>query len=137
MYAVPRYCTLDGVNEIDSSLEGVILGTLEAYDTIRVQTLNSVYEVFLLDPASGRALVRGGKYFHEPTEAEVSGSTFGGCMLKVGWLGVGLRMEIRAKEKRIVTSPVQSLHVDRVEFGAAYYHPGESSFAEAYASRGH
>ena len=45
-------------------------------------------------------------------EATVSGSTFGGCMLKIGFLGVGLRMEICAGGQRIVTSPVKSLRIE-------------------------
>ena len=99
-------------------LEGVTLTALEACDTIQARTRNSVYEIFLLEPKTGRALVRGGKYFAEPMEATVSGSTFGGCMLKVGWLGIGLRMEFYANGQRTVTSPVQSLRVERVDFGA-------------------
>jgi hypothetical protein len=39
-------------------------------------------------------------------------------MLKAGWLGVGLQMEIYANGQRTVTSPVRSLRVDRVDFGA-------------------
>jgi hypothetical protein len=92
--------------------------TLEACDMIHAQTRNSVYEIFLLDPKSGHALVQGGKYFAEPMEATVRGSTFGGCMLKMGWLGVGLRMEFYANGQRTVTSPLQSLRVERVDFGA-------------------
>jgi hypothetical protein len=65
----------------------------------------------MLDPESGRALIQGGQYFVEPVEATVSGSTFGGSMLKAGWLGVGLRMEIYYEGKRTVTSPVQELWV--------------------------
>ena len=91
--------------------------TLEACDMIHARTRNSVYEIFLLEPKSGRALVRGGKYFAELVEATVNGSTFGGCMLKMGWLGVGLRMEIYANGQRTVTSPIQSLRVDHVDFG--------------------
>src|SRR5262245_66663354 len=107
MYAIPRYCDLDRVIELSPLLEGVALMTLEACDTIHVRTRNSDYEIFLLDPKSGRAIVRGGEYFAEPVEATVSGSTFGCCMLKVGWLGVGLRMEIYVNGQRTVTSPVQ------------------------------
>jgi hypothetical protein len=59
-------------------------------------------------------LVRGGKYFAAPTEVTVSGSTFGGCMLKTGWLGVGLRMEIHADGLFLVTTPVQELRVERM-----------------------
>ena len=130
MYAVPEYCTLDGVTRIDSALEGVSLRTLAAYDTIQAQTVNNVYEIFLLDPESGRALVRGGKYFAEPTEATVNGSTFGGSVLKMGWLGVGLRIEIRANGKRTVTSPVQSLRVERSECGTAEPDSVEGRFVE-------
>src|SRR5262247_3752966 len=117
MYTIPRYCDLDGVIEISPLLEGVALMALEACDTIHVRTRNSDYEIFLLDPKSGRSLVRGGEYFAEPVEATVSGSTFGGCMLMTGWLGVGLRMEIYVNGRRTVTSPVESLRVERVDFG--------------------
>src|SRR4030095_11308743 len=89
MYTIPGYCDLDGVVEISPLLEGVTLMTLKACDTIHVRTRNSDYEIFILDPRSGRALVRGGEYFAEPVEGTVSGSTFGGCMLKMGWVGGG------------------------------------------------
>jgi hypothetical protein len=137
MYAIPRYCDLDGVTEISPLLEGVSLTTLEACDMIHVRTRNSAYEIFLLDPNSGRALVRGGEYFAEPVEAAVSGSTFGGCMLKAGWLGVGLRMEIYVSGQCTVTSPVQSLRVERADFGADKCDSIESGLAEVSASGNH
>ena len=133
MYTIPRFCTLDGVTEISPALEGVILGMLGACDTIHVRTRNNDYEIFLLDPKSGRALVRGGEYFTEPVEATVSGSTFGGSMLKSGWIGVGLRMEIYANCRRTVTSPVQSLHIDRVDFGADQFDSTERDIADVCA----
>ena len=110
---VPRYCSLDGFTELSASPDGVALATLGQFDLIRARTLNSDYHIFLLDPESGRALAQGGRFFAEPAEVTVSGSTFGGCMLKMGWLGVGLRIEICFAGQRIVTSPVQSLHVER------------------------
>lgn len=115
MYTIPRFCTLDGVRAISPQLEGVALRTLGACDTIHVRTHNHDYEIFLLDPQSGRALVRGGKYFAEPTEATINGSTFGGCMLKMGWLGVGLRMEILSAGQCLVTTPVESLCVTQMQ----------------------
>ena len=137
MYAIPRYCDLDGVAEISPLLEGVTLMALEACDIIHARTRNSDYEIFMLNPKSGRALVRGGDYFFEPMEATVSGSTFGGCMLKAGWLGVGLRMEIYANGRRTVTSPVQSLRVERADFGDVQCDLIESGVAEMSASRDH
>jgi hypothetical protein len=130
MCAIPRYCDLDVVVEISPQLEGVTLTALETCDTIRARTRNSDYEIFLLDPKSGRALVRGGEYFAEPVEATVSGSSFGGCMLKSGWLGVGLRMEIYVNGQRTVTSPVQSLRVEHVDLGAGRYESVESELVE-------
>src|SRR5215467_13516221 len=126
MYTILRYCDLDGAIEISPLLEGVALMALDACDTIHVRTRNSDYEIFLLDPKSGRALVRGGEYFAEPVEATVSGSTFGGCMLKVGWLGVGLRMEVSVNGQRTVTSPVQSLCVEHADFGAYQFDAAQS-----------
>jgi len=137
MYAIPRYCDLDGVSEISPLLEGVTLMALEACDTIHVRTRNSDYEIFMLDPESGRALVRGGECFAEPVDATVSGSTFGGCMLKAGWLGVGLRMEIYANGQRTVTSPVQSLSVEHVDFDAIQFDSVESELVENNAPCDH
>jgi len=137
MYAIPRCCTLDGVTEISPLLEGVTLMALEACDAIQARTRNSVYEIFLLDPKTGRALVQGGKCFAEPMEATVSGSTFGGCMLKAGWLGVGLRMEFYANGHRTVTSPVQSLRVERVDFGDGQFDSVEGGLVEIGSSRDH
>jgi hypothetical protein len=130
MYTIPRYCSLEGANEISSSLKGVILETLKACDMIQARTRNSVYEIFLLDPKSGRAIVRGGGYFDKPKEVIISGSTFGGCMLKAGWVGIGLRMEISANGRRTVTSPVQSLRVERVGFGADQLDSAEIELVE-------
>jgi len=67
----------------------------------------------------------------------VSGSTFGGCMLKAGWLGVGLRMEICANGRRTVTSPVQSLRVERPDFGDGQFDLIERGHSEMSASRDH
>ena len=114
LHSIPRYCSLDGFAEL-SSAEGVALRMLSPFDTIRLKTLNSEYYLFLLDPETGKALVQGGRFFAEPIEAVVSGSTFGGCMLKMGWLGVGLRVEICYNGQRIVTSPVQTLHLEHAE----------------------
>ncbi len=134
MYAIPRYCDLDGASEISPLLEGVTLMTLKACDTVQVRTRNNDYEIFMLDPESARALVRGGEYFAEPVEATVSGSTFGVCMLKMGWLGVGLRMEIYANGQRTVTSPVQSLSVKSVDFDADQFESAETELAGVSAS---
>lgn len=113
MHNIPRYCSLDGFTEMSSSFDGVAIRSLSQFDTVCAKTLNSDYYIFLLDPETGKALVQGGRFFSQPIEATVSGSTFGGCMLKMGWLGIGLRIEICFDGKRIVTSPVRTLMIEK------------------------
>ena len=127
MYTMPKCCTVDGATEICDELEGITLRTLKVCDTIHVRTHNHEYEIFLLDPESGRAMVQGGESFTEPMEATVSGSSFGGCMLKMGWLGVGLRMEIFADGQRTVTSPVQSLRIEQASIRQDVFDFSESA----------
>ena len=111
-HTIPRHCSLDGFTELSGAVEGVAMNTLTAFDMIRARTLNSDYRIFVLEPDSGKVLVQGGSFFAEPVEGFISGSTFGGCMLKIGWIGVGLRMEICAGGQRIITSPVQELSIE-------------------------
>lgn len=115
MHKVPRYCLLDGFTELSCSLDGIALRTLAPFDMVCARTLNNDYFIFLLEPETGKALVQGGRYFEEPVEATVSGSTFGGCMLKMGFVGIGLRIEICSGGQRIVTSPVKSLRVEHAD----------------------
>jgi hypothetical protein len=104
--------SLDNLMKISAGLPGIALESLAPFDTLRVQTLNSDYRIFLLDPRTGRALVEGG-CFPEPVEAVVNGSNFGGSTLKAGWIGIGLRTEMWVDNKLVSTSPVQSFYVQR------------------------
>ena len=110
-HQVPRYCSLDGFAEMSSSAEGIALRKLSAFDTIYVHTANGDYSIFLLEPEDGRALVQDGRLFVEPVEVNVSGSTFGGSMLKMGWIGIGLYLEMYAYGNRITTPVVLSFSV--------------------------
>jgi len=96
-----------------STLDGIALESLSAFDTICVQTLNSNYRIFLLDPRTRRALVEGGRHFVEPVEAHVNGSSFSDTTFKHGWIGVGMRIELWANGRFASTSPVQSLHIEK------------------------
>lgn len=112
MHEIPRCGTLEGLTDISRSLKGVDVATLAPFDTIVVRTVNSNYRMFLLDPETGRALLDGGRQITEAVEGRVVGSSFGGSILRTGWIGVGLRMEACVDDKYIRTSPVQSLCVE-------------------------
>ena len=106
---VPRRCTLDGFAEEASRRGGVDLVELPALTRLDVRTQNTAYEVVVLCPFESKVLVRGGRFFAEPTESYLCGSSYGGNLLKVSWVGVGMRLEVMREGRRIVTSTVQSV----------------------------
>ena len=111
IHLIPRCSSLERLTDLNKSLEGFELATLATFDTVLVRTVNSEYRIFMLDPETGQALLEGGK-LTEPIEVTVLGSSFGGSILRTGWIGVGVRIEALAREGYIRTSPVQSLIVE-------------------------
>ena len=109
---VPRRCTLDGFIEAVSRADGIALTDLDAFTTLVVRTENSVYQVTILKPHAREVLVQGGAFFPVRTKACLNGSSFGGSCLKLGWVGLGLRMEFHADEQWIITSHVRSIAVE-------------------------
>lgn len=95
-------------SELNSSGD-VMLESLDAFDSITIQTQNSLYRMLLLDPTTGRALIVGGDYLVEPSEALLRGSI--DSEFKVGTISVGCRLELWVGERVFLTSPVQSVHV--------------------------
>jgi RNA polymerase-binding transcription factor DksA len=121
-------CTEDKANSIynDQDLaEGIALETQRPYDTICIQTNNSDYRILVLDPKSGRSLVQGGRYFSEPIEATVLGSSTRSSAFRAGWIGVGFRLEVWADDKLFSTSAVRAIQVEHSEVGE---HEAEEAF---------
>jgi hypothetical protein len=85
-----------------------------------VETRNSCYRFVMLDDHQN-ALVQGGRRFEQETTARIDGCTIGGCLLKLGWIAKGLCLELSARGKRIVTSPVCSISVARASLGDARF----------------
>ncbi len=115
---VPRHRTLDGFIEAVSQANGIGLIEVDAFTTLVVRTDNSVYRITILKPHAREVLVQGGKFFPERTRACLSGSTFGGSCLKIGWIGLGLHMEFHAGDQRIITSHVRAIAVEASPTGA-------------------
>ena len=109
---VPRRCTLDGFVEAVSQSQGVGLTDVDVLTTLVVHTENSVYHITILQPYMREVLVQGGGFFTARTRACLSGSSFGGSCLKLGWIGVGLRMEFHTDDQWIITSHVRSIAVE-------------------------
>ena len=96
-------------SSLDSS--DLVLETLKPFDTVLLRTHNSEYRILLLDPKTGRALVEGGDYLIEPSEALVRGSAAPGHPFKAGTISIGSRLELWVDEQALITSTIQSAHV--------------------------
>ena len=92
---------------------GIDLRSLPAGTAVVVDTRNSRYRFVMLDGSGRHALVEGGHYFPQETTARVEGSTLGGSLLQVGWIGLGLFLELSFGGKRIITSRVRSISVPK------------------------
>lgn len=107
----------------NTTLEGVAINSLKPFDSIWVSTHNSDYRFIILDPKTGRVLVKGGRYFVEPVEAMISGSTFGSSILNNQWIGIGMRIEMWFEDKFIITSAVRAIRVEPNSAGELQVEP--------------
>jgi hypothetical protein len=104
----------DEVNRhiVQSEIEGgVFLSQLPPQTILQIQTQHHCYTaVFLGD---NQALIWGHPEFcPRPVPVAIAGSTWGGTMLKVRFVGRGMRLEFHHPAYRtpIVTSPIQEIN---------------------------
>lgn len=103
--------TLDGFAEQVGCRDGVHFTALDAGTVLHVQTRRSRYRLVVME-APNRVLVTGGTFCPEPVEARLVGATATGGMVKTGWIGIGLRLEMRLGRGRLTTSPVEDVTID-------------------------
>jgi hypothetical protein len=94
---------LRGVEDID----GLHLRHLPPFTTLLIRTLNSVYRVIVTE--GPEVCIQGGAFFRDPAAAYLDGASIGGRCIRQGWIGVGLRIEMRSGSQRIITSPVRAI----------------------------
>jgi hypothetical protein len=105
---IPTSASLDTWSGRDWS-DGIMVNRLLALDRLTVRTLNSTYEIIVVQPGTAEVYVRGGAFFPEFTRARVAGSSLGGSFLKLHAIHVGFRMELADDRQTIVTSLVVSV----------------------------
>jgi hypothetical protein len=91
----------------------VSVRSLEPGTVLIVQTQRSRYRLVVVDEAQ-HVLVSGGSLFPSPEEGYVVGATAGGSSVKTGWIGIGLRLELRLGQRRVTTSPVESIAIEGI-----------------------
>lgn len=91
---------------------GVFLKNLETGDVVTVETRNSTYVAEIVD---GRKVNISGGFLKETVEAIIQGSTWGGSMMKLGFVGKGMHMEFdyafEDRFKTATTSSIENIHV--------------------------
>lgn len=103
----------DEVNDaiVQSEIEGgVFLHDLPPSTVLEIQTLHHCYTAVLL--GGSEALLSGHPEFcPSPVQVAIAGSTWGGSMLKLQYVGRGMHLEFRHPEYAtpIVTSPIQEI----------------------------
>ena len=108
--ALPRGCCAGSFANDASRCQGLDIRDLEPRVALVVGTSHSRYNVTPVRTGDSRVIISGGRLFPEPTEARLAGSTFGGSLLKQGWIGIGMCLEIHsAATGAVVTSRVRSI----------------------------
>ncbi len=102
----PNPFLADEVNDaiVRSEIEGgVLLESLPVGESLEVETQNHFYQIVNL--GEGRALISGHPtYCPKPVTVFIHGSTWGGSMIKVGYLGRGMCLEFRHAPYGIITT---------------------------------
>jgi hypothetical protein len=91
---------------VQSEVEGgVHLGDLPAGSVLQVETENRSYTIEYR--GLNQALISGHPVFcPRPTLVTISGSTWGGTMIKTGFIGRGMRLEFHSPESEPITTSV-------------------------------
>jgi hypothetical protein len=96
---------------------GVQIEQMDEMQKVLVRTRNSLYEITVVDHWSGEIVVRGGQFFPRATSAWLAGATFGGRILKLRGIYIGLQMEINADDAPVLTTRVKMIAVEKPAAG--------------------
>ena len=96
---------------MQSEIEGgVFLSDLPRYTVLEIHTVNRCYTAVLL--GRDKALISGHpKYCPQPVLVDIRGSTWGGAMVKLDFVGRGMHLEFHHPQydKPITTSTIQDI----------------------------
>ncbi len=110
--------TLDEAVGLAGATRGLHLSDVAERATVEVRTHNNTYRI--MNCTGGKALISGHPEFcPEPVAVSIHGSTWGGCMLKTGFIGLGMRLEYSHPiHASITTSPIVAIS-HPVDYGHA------------------
>jgi hypothetical protein len=112
MVEQPAFCPGTFMQLTLETVDGIDLQTFDPGTALVVETHHSRYRLVVLWD-SHFVLMKGGAMFPDDTVVRLDGAVVGSA-LRVGWIVVGLRMEMRVGSACIRTSPVCSVTVESV-----------------------
>ncbi len=108
---IPAGATLDFWSD-EPWTNGVQIEQMDEMQKLLVRTRNSLYEIMVTDGWRGEIVVRGGQFFPHATPARLAGATFGGSILKLRGIYIGLQMEIHGDDGPMLTTRVKMIAVE-------------------------
>jgi len=111
-FVLPPWPTLPDFAFESAASDGVQVDSLTPGTKVRVQTRNSEYWLTVLEGGQRRVLVQGG-ILPAVSEARVEGATDGGTALHSGWIEVNRSLELVCGPRRIITSRVREIAVEK------------------------
>jgi len=95
--------------------DGIDVKKLTPGTILLVETNNSYYEIEIVEGSDikiqGGILKNGDARFETPQPAQLNGSTWGGSMLKMDWIGYLMNMEVVINNKILLTSNVKNVEI--------------------------
>ena len=82
-----------------------VLENLSEHDELIVRTQNSIYSIKRIGQ---QYTIKGGTRWYVTTPITINGSTFGGSMLLMGRIGIGMFMEFETYKGTYTTSRIES-----------------------------
>ena len=90
--------------------KGVFIDALTKELILEIRTRNTLYTVTV--KGGKDVLAKGGHYFPEEAEATLVGSTWGGTMIRTGFIGIGMCLELWSeKTKTVVTTVIRNIKI--------------------------
>jgi hypothetical protein len=112
--AVPTAHTLAGFTSQVDRDQGLSIEGLEPGTIVTVETDHSQYRLFIVDGSSHQVRLQGGVLFPEAVPAILQGSSAARSIVRTGWIGVGLRVELLVDRQWVTTSRVRVISLSRV-----------------------
>lgn len=106
-----RRATLDRVGDLVDDAAGRPLRDLPPFTTLLVWTMHALYRVVVT--FWPEVYVQADTVLSHPASTYPAGASFRESRLRMGWIGEGLFVEIRAGGRHIITSPVVAITTEQ------------------------